>query len=199
MKKVLILVILVVLLGAGGYYLYKHNKTYVQPTAPTTSSGNVFTSIQDALNRSLSLSCDFTDANGVHTVAYIKNGAIRADVTGKTPQESGSMIMKDKKIYYWNSSMAIMMDVPSITVTPGPTESPASSNAGEVTMNSLEQYRQHCKVATVADNLFALPANVKFSDASQMMKGLPTNVPTSSSTSTGGYAVPTQYQQYLPK
>lgn len=203
-KGVLIAVVVIILLviGASGYLATRHSNSSMQPygQAAKTTPSSVFGSIQDALtNKALSLSCDFTDANGIHVVAYIKSGAIRSDVTGKTPQESGSVLIKDKKMYFWNATMGMMMDMPAMTVTPTPG---ANTNQTQSTVADLEKYKESCKPAVLSDSLFTLPANVKFTDESQMMQQMhmPTTSPTTSgstSPSTGGYAIPTQYQQYM--
>lgn len=203
MKPGVVIAIIVGLLiiGAGGAYLVmRHTNTPMQSASKVapTSSG-MFSSIQDAIARSINLRCDYT-YNDIHTVAYIKNGEIRSDVTSSTnPQANGSVIIKvkDKKIYYWNSQGGFVMDMPEMTVTPNPTTGSTGSSASN-TMSDLEKYKESCKSATVADSLFVLPANIAFKDMSQMIHAMPTSaMPTGSQT--GGYAVPTQYQQYLPK
>ena len=142
------------------------------PSARPTES-NIISSIKDALTRGLSLECNFTTASGTKTHAYIKNGMIRSDVTGKTALESESVIIKDKKIYFWNAASAMMMEIPDISVTPVKGKSAASlSDQQKNVMDSLEQYKKDCHVATVSDSVFDLPKGVKFQDFSSMMKSL---------------------------
>lgn len=203
MKKIgiIIAVIVVLLLIGGGAYFYMAKKSPVMQQAtsgakPTSSS--VFSSIQDALARSVSLQCDFTNSQGTHVVAYIKNGAIRSDITSSTnAKEDGSLIMKDKKMYFWNAQKTgFMMDMSTLQITPTP-------GSAQNTVADLEQYKKYCKGATVADSLFVLPTDIKFTDYSQMMHAMPSvKVPTTSASanpSTGNYAIPTQYQQYMQK
>ena len=142
------------------------------PTARPTES-NIISSIKDALTRGSSLECNFATASGTKTHAYIKNGMIRSDTTGKTAQESGSVIIKDKKIYFWNAASAMMMEISDISVTPVKGKSAASlSEQQKNVMDSLEQYKKDCNVATVADSVFDLPKGVKFQDFSSMTKSL---------------------------
>lgn len=176
------IVIVILLLGIGGYYVMSKNATSsptstVAPTnAPTAA--NAFTSIQDALSKSVSLQCEYTDESGRKTLAYIKAGAVRTDMTGKTPEENGSVIMKDKKMYFWNGKQGIMMEfdvnqmaknVPSGSPTTQKSSPAPKQEDGANVMESLEKFREHCKPAVVDDALFVPPADVKFQDFSKMM------------------------------
>lgn len=193
MKKwmwiVLVVVLLLLAAGAVGYYKFAH-KEPTENAMMGEEHGGVFGSIQDALTRNLSLQCQFTSDEGVATTAYIKAGAVRVDTkTGKP--DASSMIMKDKKIYFWQDAQktGTMMTVPSITVTPLPTSSvkptgsASAEDEGANALSMLEKFKDSCKVASVADSLFVPPADVKFTDMSQMMRtmqpsGVPSGVPT---------------------
>lgn len=200
MKKFAIIgvVVLLLLLLGGGLYLYQSRKANLPAASNSTSSNPVFSSIQDALNRSLSLKCQYSTGD-VETIAYIKNGEIRSDITSsKNPEANGSVIIKskDKKIYFWNAQKTgFVMTLPDATVTP--TGVPSQGSSAENSLNDLEKYKQNCKVADVDDSLFTLPTDVKFTDTSELMKALPTTP--AGSGSTGGYTIPTQYQQYMQK
>lgn len=170
-------IVLLILMGIGAFVLGNKQNTpaTVQNVAqnnPSPTSGNVITSIKDALANSQSLECTYADDKGTTNVAYIKNGAIRSDFTGTTPQESGSVIMKDNKMYFWNGKTGFMMTFdPSQlgTVTPGTQKvTPGQKNPNDV-VEDLEKYKQNCKQATVDDSLFVPPTDVKFTDFSSLM------------------------------
>jgi hypothetical protein len=182
-KTLAIIAVIVVLLilGGGGYFLMGKNKTApasttMAPKASPTSS-NMFSSIQDALSKSLSLQCNFSDGKtGIQTIAYLKAGAIRGDVTGKTPDQNSSFIMKDKKMYFWNGKKGMMMAFdPSQMMKALPSTSPATqkdtgtSQNGTSMIEQLEKFKESCKPSTVADALFVPPTNVTFQDLSKMM------------------------------
>src|SRR3990167_5694349 len=101
MQKILVPAIIVVLLLAGGVYFFLNSKKAPAPTAQTGSQvkeeKNAFTSIKDIFAKDISMECSFSDEKGMKTVAYIKAGAVRADVTGNSAAESGSVIYKDNK------------------------------------------------------------------------------------------------------
>lgn len=172
----IIAVVILALLGFGTIKLLKKSSSSSVVPA-VTQSGNVFTSIKDALAKSISLQCSFSDQNGVKTTAYIKAGAVRADTVGKTAEESGSAIIKDKKMYFWNSRGGFVMDFNN-TQGNTPPVTPANGNENPTDiMKSLEKYKDSCKPAIISESLFTPPANVKFQDFSQMMKGAGSSVP----------------------
>lgn len=175
-KTLLIIIAFIVVALVVGMVAVKTSKKSAPVVAPTETvrptESSIISSIKDALSRGVSLECKFTTEAGVKTQAFIKNGMIRSSVTGKTAQESGDVIIKDKKIYFWNASSAIMMAVPDISVTPVKGSATNPSTQQENVMNSLEQYKKDCHAAAVADSVFDLPKGVKFQDFSSMMKNL---------------------------
>lgn len=185
--RYIILIILLVLLGFGTWYVLAGPKTSstVTPAATDTKTveptqASVFTSIQDALSKSVSLKCEYTDDSDKKTVTYIKAGAIRTDFAATDPKQSGSMIVKDKKMYFWNGKVGTMMvfDIEEMTkgITPTAkksTTSAASENATDV-ISGLEKFKDSCQPAVIADSLFVPPTDVKFTDLSQVMKVIPT-------------------------
>lgn len=181
---IVLALILLVGLGVFGYRKFAAHKTL--PVAKEEERGGVFSSIQDALMKNLSLQCQFTSDDGVTTVAYIKAGAIRVDNNVGKP-DAASMILKDKKIYFWQvaSKTGTVMAVPSITITPAPTvkveihtTAAPQKEEGADAMSMLEKFKNSCKTATVADSLFVPPADVKFTDTSELIKNTaPSGVP----------------------
>ncbi len=175
MNKILIVGVVVLLLVGGGAYVVMKSKSgggLPTITNPSGQTGSVFSSIKDALSKSLSLECSFTDDSGRQTKSYIKNGAVRADITASDPKESGSVIVKDNKIYFWNSEGGFLMALPSGTPAAGQTGTGSQSSAGDI-LNTLEENKANCKPAVVADSLFIPPANVQFQDFSTMMQPIP--------------------------
>ena len=181
------IVAVIALLGIGGYYIMGR----------TSTSSSTFSSIADALSKSVSLKCDYVTPDGSKTVAYIKAGAIRTDMMGKTTAENGSVIMKDNKMYFWNGKAGIMVafDMKSVQADPKTNPSGSPTGAGQNGQNALadlEKFKQYCKPAVVDDKLFAIPTDVVFTD---MSKGIPSGaiVPKASSVPQSGM---TQEQIY---
>lgn len=166
-KLVVVAIIVLALLGGIGYMIM--SKRAGNPPVSPPTGGNVFTSIKDALSKSLSLECSFTDAEGRQTKAYVKSGAVRSDFTGKTANESGSVIVKDKKMYFWNSQGGFMMEIPEETPVAGQKAPETPGSVGDV-MGTLEKYKENCKPSVVSDSLFTPPTNITFQDFSKMMQ-----------------------------
>src|SRR6266403_6202700 len=110
MQKKIVISVVVALLVGGGVFFFFQNKT-------GTSSRNIVTTVKDALSKSESMQCDYTDEQGRVSKTFIKNGAVRSDYTGKTPQESGSIIVTSQKMYMWTTDKkGYMYDIPQVTV-----------------------------------------------------------------------------------
>lgn len=168
MKNQTLIVIgaVVILLGVGGFLVVNQNKSKTLVSQETKNES--FTSIRDALSRSLSLECDFTDEEGNKTKSYIKNGLMRADITSAKEGESGSVVIKDKKIYFWNvRGEGFAMAMPEEN-----SDDKTNNQANEV-IKDVEKYKESCKTASVADSIFDIPSNIKFSDISEILKSTP--------------------------
>lgn len=174
---IITVVILLLLALGGGYFLLKGNKVSnpgeaqeagVSPSPQ--SQENVFTSIKDALSKSLSLECSY-DTGGSKVTSYIKNGAVRTNIAAANAQESGSIIIKDKKMYFWNGKTGFLMELPDINDLEKVATNTADKNAstGKDMIDNLEKYKDSCKPGVVSDDLFVPPADVKFTDFSKMM------------------------------
>lgn len=185
-KAVILLIVLLVIIGVGiGAYM-KFGKDFLakqQPAQtkiateqPSPTSANVITSIKEALSGSQSLQCDFTDESGKKIMSYIKAGSVRTDITATDPKQSGSMIFKDKKMYYWNGKTGTVLtfDIQEMENITPPVTTPSVKQAEnpQDIVASLEKYKESCKSASVSDSLFTPPADVKFTDLSSVMKSL---------------------------
>ena len=170
-------VVVLILLGVGGYLVLGNKKAPSAVNAPANQEQNtgIVGSIKDAIMGGQSITCDYTDATGKKIVAFTKNGQVRTDITSSNPDEAGSVIIKDKKMYYWTAKGGFVMEIPDTTVTPGTTD-PNAMNQDEV-MENLENYKQYCKPGTVDDSMFVVPANIKFQDMSKtMQQAMPSGV-----------------------
>lgn len=205
--KTLIIVVVIIILaivGIGGFMMMGNKSSDKVPSQTQSAVGekapaneSVFSSIKDALSKSVSLECTYTDESGRNSVTYIKGGAIRSDFTAKDTAESGSMIMKDNKMYFWNGKTGMMMEFdPSAMMGGTPTQNvtPGQQKPEDV-IGALEQYKQYCKNATVSDSLFVPPTDVKFTDVSAMTKGVQTSPAGGAMTQEQIEALQKQYQQ----
>ena len=169
-KLVVIAILLLGVVGGGVWIVSSKNKAakteapQVATSQEATSGGNLFTSIKDALSKSLSLECQFkndTADQKFDVIAYIKNGAVRMSTKAEGKEGASEMILKDKKLYIWGSKEgAFVMDLP---------DGGQNANSAD-TLAELEKYKDSCKPTVVADSMFVPPADVKFQDLSKMMQ-----------------------------
>lgn len=206
MKNALIVVAVLAVLGIGGY-LYLSSRGMV-PKSPTAmmgeKAGGVFTSIKDALSKSLSLKCVYKDEEGVETTSYIKAGAVRVMMTSAAGDDQpNNIIMKEKKMHMWNdvtkTGFTFTVEDPK-DVTPFPTAkegdstyAPDNAQDQESVLAQIEKYKDACKPETVADAMFTVPTDVTFQDMNalqeQMMKQSP-QAPSGGTESSG-------YEEYI--
>lgn len=178
MKNLVPVIVILLLLGFSGYYFMNSQKAKSpmmeqKTTGTTRQGGNIFTSIKDALSKSISLKCEYPNPDGKGTVtSYIKNGAVRVMSMMMGPKGNGSAIMKENKMWIWDDikkeGMMITLDT-SKMVKPSGGASP-SSDQREKVLAEMEKYKNYCKTEMVADSLFTPPADVKFTDLQNMMK-----------------------------
>ncbi len=182
--QTLILIVLGILVfgGVGTYLFLSRSGGSIVPMSPDRQTGGIVGTINDALNSSVSMKCEYTDEEGRKTTAYIKNGMVRTEILASNPEESGNVIVRDNVMYTWNDKSAFKMELPDgkdlETMKESiPQEYQASRASLQDVVSSLERYKDFCKPATVADALFTLPANVTFQDVSSMMGGFEQEVP----------------------
>ena len=205
MKKIVPVVIILILLAFGGYFYMKSKKAVpgqekALVKTDSVAPGNIFTSIKDALAKSLTLQCNFKDEQGVQTTTYIKGGAVRvAMAESADKKQPNNVLIKDKKMYMWNDTdktgFSYTMAEPAVTgaaVSPAANNQPASSNKEDSVLATIEKYKDACKTAVIADSFFQVPADVKFQDMSDFTNQLMKQVPTQGA---GGNAA--DYQNYI--
>lgn len=184
-KKILIIVAVVLLIIVGGvsYSRFKNGNS-----ESVTESKSVFTSVKDALTKNVTLACEFNEAESTFK-SYIKNGAVRVSTTGNTPTQAGEMLMKDNKIYVWdsNSKEGFVYDMPKDTE--GNDEKVGMTGqevvSSESYLDMIDKYKDSCKVATLDDSFFTAPSDIKFQDMSKFLEDLKSQMPQ-------GYELPNQ-------
>lgn len=186
MKKSLIVVIILIL-AAGVFFLFIKNKSSKSVTSSsTTPTSSIkptqylgFSSIQDALSKSVSLKCSYPDPKDENksVSTYIKAGSIRV-ITANIP--ANNVIVKDNKMYTWfdgkKEGTLITFDMEAIKDAAGKMQSSTSAapdhnmNQKDAMIKQMEQYKKYCKQEDVADSYFEIPKDIKFVDFSAQMK-----------------------------
>lgn len=209
----LVIVILLLVIGGGAYLAFQNQK----PTLPSQTTpigkgegqeGNIFTSIKDALSKSLSLECSYKDEKGAETKTYIKGGAVRVDanLTSAGPEAYSQSIFKDQKMYSWNpeTKKGVVFEIPETAMeeaeklkVTAAAQKPQGDGKGEKFLSEIEKYKNSCKSAAVSDSLFVPPTDVTFQDLSKMMEDVITGMPKNALPS--GFDLEELKKQYLPE
>lgn len=172
----------IILLGAGGVFLYSQNKPASNQPSSTTTVGNEETtkettmsnSLTDLLSSGKTQKCTFSysDENGgTEGTAYINNQNMRADLNITTADKKVSqmsMIRKDDDNYIWGGDFP---DGTGLKMTLSAEEFTSNEDSKKY-FDTSKKADYDCSGWTVDSSLFVPPTNIKFSDLSSMMKGV---------------------------
>lgn len=173
-KKTLIIIAVVLLILAvfGVVYLKPKNNSINN----STESKSVFTSIKDALSKNMTLVCDFTDETGSSVKSYVKNGAVRVTTSGASENQSGEVIILNKKMYMWNTKTktGFLYNIPDSD------ESEVGMKGEDVIkseayLDMIDKYKDSCKAAAVEDSYFEVPTDINFQDMSKLLEDIKNN------------------------
>jgi len=175
---ILIILIIVVL---GFFYLRqgqlpKTNLTQTNQTQQLNNQTNqnktgVIESIKDALTKNLSFKCQY-QPEGISEVVtmYFKGGKIRSEYSSNS-EIKNIAIVDNKKVWNWQPKEKKGV-VFSIDLFKGKESSDNQSFNQEEMIKEAEKYRQNCQVQNLPNSLFEPPADIKFQDMDEMMKGM---------------------------
>ena len=150
-KKLLVIVAIIVIAVIAVLVF----KSYGSSGGSVTTGGGVFSSIKDAIAKSLSLKCEYDTGSG-KTIAYVKGGNIRIEGAWQE-QKNYAAVIKDNKLYSWDSEKKEGIIMP-LEVKEG------EQTIAEGFVSGLETQKNYCKVAVFSDNVFDPPADIKFQD-----------------------------------
>lgn len=137
------------------------------------------TSIKDALTSNVTLSCEFTEETGNVTKSYIKNGAVRVSMVNN--DKANEIIIKDQKMYLWDEGKkeGFIYDVSNNQDDDQPDMDVTNKNisSSDFYLNMIDKYKDHCKVTTVSDSYFVIPADINFQDMNKLLENLKQQMP----------------------
>ncbi len=157
MKRILPIIFLSLALAG----CQKTSSAQINPT-PTKTQANIFTSIQDAVNKQLILKCNYTDDTGSQITTYIKGSLVY--LRGSGDQASVSGLMQEHKYYIWaeGNNKGIVFDLDKMMAD-------GTAKMGDTVIKSendiiakLEEQKQKCQLSPESGSLFDLPKNVDF-------------------------------------
>ena len=168
-NNTVLILIVVLILGAVIFYFGKNNtqKSQRETQKVEKQQKNVFSSIKDAITRSLSLKCEYKTPSG-NVTAYVKGKSIRFDGFYSGKSKNGTII-KDKKMW------TLDFDKKEGTIIPLIQNKNNEKPSDEKLIEDLEKEKRFCKVAIVADSMFIPPKDIKFNDLTSLFENLNKN------------------------
>ncbi len=170
----------IILLGAGGVFLYSKNKPAAEPSSTTSATEQTKTesSMSDSLSSLLksgkTQQCTFsyTDPNGDSTqgVAYITAEKIRTDLTiNSNGKESNVYVVRNgDDNFIWGSEFPNNTGL-KMTLS---IEDYESNTDSKEYFDPTRKVDYDCSGWTPDSTKFTPPANIKFQDLSAMMQNL---------------------------
>ncbi|HNP89002.1 MAG: hypothetical protein BWY24_00173 [Microgenomates group bacterium ADurb.Bin219] len=155
----------VVLAGCG-----PQKQTPTQTNNQPEEKKGVFESIRDAMNKSLSLKCDYSVGEN-KSVVFIKGKMLRSET--ESQGNKNYAVLKDNKLWTWSDKEKSGL---IIDLTDSQNTGAGNQNTGDQIIEDVEKYRERCQQTVVADSLFNPPADITFQDLSQMMKNFGVSV-----------------------
>lgn len=174
-----VVVAVVIVLGAGGAFLYSKNKPASQPNSTTaTQSANEESSMSSDLTSILksgktqqcSFSYDEQNGNSTSGVTYLSSDKMRTDINSTTNGKSSTIyvIRNGDDNYIWgsefpnNTGMKMTMSIDEY----------ASNTDSKKYFDPTKKIDYSCSGWTIDSSVFTPPSNVKFQDFSAMIEGV---------------------------
>lgn len=170
-KKVLVIVILLIL-GAAGYFGY--TKFMGKSLPGTSSESGGMKSLKDLLSAGVAQKCTFattSESGSSEGTTYVSGGKVRGDFTTTTSGKTtiSHMISDGKTSYVWTEGEknGFKMTIPESTTEPSTGNADSStSTSSEADLNQKADYK--CSGWVADTSYFTPPANVTFTDFSQI-------------------------------
>ncbi len=175
-NKAVIAVVVILLLGVGGYFYF--NKSRNVETAGGISSG--VKSLKELLASGVPQKCTFAsdDESGkTEGTSYIAGGKVRADFTSTINAKTtvSHMISDNKTSYIWTdgdkTGFKMTITETDTNATDSPVTGETASQGNEADLDQKSDYK--CSVWVPDNSMFTPPADVKFTDFSEMFKPSP--------------------------
>lgn len=173
----------IILLGAGGVFLYSQNKspkpqpnTTTSQTAQENTEPSVSNSLTSLLKSGKTQQCSFSsdDLGGGSTkgVVYVTGNKMRSDVTISTAEKESSIsvIRNGDDNYIWGSEFPNSTGI-KMTLSLDEYASDSGSDSKKY-FDPTKKVDYDCSGWTVDSFVFNPPSNIKFSDFSAMMESM---------------------------
>lgn len=180
-KKLVPVIVVLVLLALGGYYL-KTRQAGTGPAGQTAGQAmNEATEFAKAIESGKPTTCTMT--KGVDVMEYhLKGKKMAANITATMEGKStrSHMINDEQYLYAWSddqkqgSKMSMAVPSPSIPSSVDSTVSaPEFDSEDDYDQLKTEGYTINCQAGKFNDSVFTPPTTIEFIDPAAMMRALP--------------------------
>jgi hypothetical protein len=152
------------------FAIYKTSNDKNKSSSSSSVELAQFKTPSDILKNGVSLECKAVE-KGVETPVYIKNGAFF------TKSADQNILLKDTSFYSWKDGTKqgfIFKISPDQLFKAEQNQSMMGGNDGMMGQQKLSEdfttFKNSCKAASISDDKFTVPSDVKFTDLSAMMQ-----------------------------
>ncbi|MCS6956630.1 MAG: hypothetical protein NZM02_02175 [Patescibacteria group bacterium] len=172
MKKIVPIILIVLLIGAG--YFFLNNKKQKNSVSKKTQENtiqkqeNIAQKIKEMISKNLKIKCTYqTDNKTTKVTTYLKGeNNIRVKIEGKN-QNSEAIFIKGK-MYSWDNKtkQGLIISINQLTEKKDKTivENPKKY------IEELEKTKTYCQQENFSDSIFQPPANIKFQDLDKIQE-----------------------------
>ncbi len=186
MKKVIIIIVALLVIGAGGYLALNRGKSSknIETDKPgVTPSFQVVdnNSLLGWLKRGKSVECTLSTGEGTMTM-QAKDNKVRIEglpymfggSDTETPSMDGVSLTTGDWVYMWSGDKGTKMNIKSMqeTMDEEQKEKAEDYDWEEMAEGWDAQYKYECQEKSLPDSLFEPPANVEFTDWTETMSQL---------------------------
>ena len=173
------IVIVILLLIVLGFFYFKRGeipKNNLNQTNKTKKQTNqnktgLIESIKDAVTKNVSFKCQYQPEGSSQIITmYFKGGKIRSEYSLGSGTENIALV-DNNRVWNWQPKEKKGV-VFSIDLFKGKTTPDNQSYDKEEIIKQTEKYRQNCQVENLPNSLFVPPADIKFQDMDEIMKGM---------------------------
>lgn len=184
-KNKLIVALVVGGLGVAGIAYYTMNKqsgsvantneTGTPQDTLANQSNPLFSSIEDAMQRGLTLECTFAE-DGKSSTAYIKGSKVRMTVNGTDKNSPNNFLLLNNSMFIWasGSTKGFIVSIDAQTAQQVQKQTQGAEDVDKATntdvLGSLEKYKSTCKESKIADSEFEKPTDIQFIDFNDLYK-----------------------------
>lgn len=178
MKKVLLILIPLLVLGGGGYWYFTKDKAPMKPKniierSKQKSDESYSGSLSDILSLGKSLKCTWSvEGEGMEAASWIKGEKVYTEVA--TPEGKMNTIFKDNCVWSWsdgaNSGMKMCYEIDDEGMA-DETDAYADVLEKQEIVDSATGIDYKCKASVISDSKFNVPSKVNFMTWEDMMQG----------------------------